>query len=230
VDEAGNNHLENSNEIPSVKVENDDYDDDVVEVDSNYEHSIKLEPATHEEEVIDTITDADPLFIVPEEPTSSSTRTHLNQPEAETENQPVKCNLCQKHLGDKFRFQNHNRRYHQLLKCIRCQETFTGMYSLSSHAACHYNEVKKVFPCPLCSKVFPTARRLSSHLCQTHKRHTCSVCKLSFKLKGQLDDHFGQVHNPGHHPCPHCSKVFPIAPILKTHIRNIHSNLYSQND
>ena len=118
----------------------------------------------------------------------------------DNEDEPWKCNVCDKMLSSKKILRNHMDAFHakkgKTVTCTKCEMMFATTENMYKHIRyIHMNTEAGKWVCKLCDKEFSTQGSLYIHN-KVHEgiRYHCPICENSYTAKANLQKHL-QKHN-----------------------------------
>lgn len=169
---------------------------------------------------------------------------HMNTHKAYT----IKCPQCEKMFKNSSTLKQHLRIHEDMrqYKCDMCGVGFNRRDGLRLHLKVHEKTDSrglKECSCQICGEKFPNHSTLVIHRNRTHKdgkTYTCHICNRSMISPRSLEWHLANIHNElstgtdkeesgsidvetKRVTCYHCSKTFKTEMILRTHIKNTHT-------
>ncbi|XP_058789998.1 uncharacterized protein LOC131663550 [Phymastichus coffea] len=159
----------------------------------------------------------------------------------------IKCDHCDKMFKNTSTLKQHLRIHEdqRQYKCDMCGVGFNRRDGLRLHLKVHEKPDSKGLKecvCQVCNQKFPSHSMLVIHRNREHKdgrNYTCHICNRSMISTRSLEWHMAHIHNevvPGlpkdastvdvetkRVTCTHCGKNFKTEMILRTHIKNTHT-------
>ena len=162
----------------------------------------------------------------------------------------LKCPHCDKMFKNTSTLKQHTRIHEdqRQYKCDMCGVGFNRRDGLKLHMRVHMKQDSrglKECACQVCGEKFPSHSTLVIHRNRTHKDgrvYTCHICNRSMISKRSLEWHLSHIHNENFSSeqneeqqssnidsetrrvtCSHCKKTFKTETILRTHIKNSHT-------
>ncbi|OXU31167.1 hypothetical protein TSAR_006479 [Trichomalopsis sarcophagae] len=159
----------------------------------------------------------------------------------------IQCPHCDKMFKNTSTLKQHIRIHEdqRQYKCDMCGVGFNRRDGLRLHMKVHLKADSrglKECSCQLCGEKFPNHSMLVIHRNRTHKdgrNYTCHICNRSMISTRSLEWHLAHIHNetmPGivrdessvdaetkRVSCYHCDKTFKTEMILRTHVKNTHT-------
>ena len=153
--------------------------------------------------------------------------------ELETDDQCVKCHVCEKVFMFQYQRTEHIKHVHSSLSkkkiclCEFCGNVFSSTSTMFRHQRQnHTGSPKHRCEFPNCNKVFPEHEPYVSHV-SSHfdiKHFSCEHCKVTFRYKQNLARHQREkCQQKQKHICDYCVKEFSTKDSLHDHQKGKHS-------
>ena len=129
-----------------------------------------------------------------------------------------KCDLCEKSVKGRYRFEAHKKKHEQIYQCEECGKILHHKRSLNAHLRWHQG-LNKRFECSVCKRMFSQRKYLKEHIASHGESEpfNCEKCGQSCKTKKKLKIH--QYSHMENHPfkCDVCEKCFTTGASLRRH-------------
>jgi len=122
----------------------------------------------------------------------SKTKVATTTDELVSENNPIKCTMCNQTFVSMAKLFMHQHKYHKngsSLQCPICYKKFNSQANALVHLRAHTQE--KTYECNMCSQAFCDSSTLKKHI-RTHtgeKPYECHLCDKKFTQSGNLKRH-----------------------------------------
>lgn len=216
-------------------------DNEVAQLDANFDYSIKNDEPTFASELVCVEENFDVSNIINE---NEQDLTNLSDPtwcqSTNKEEQPPKndrckigkrvyeCYDCKKRFDGFIELKRHMNQHDNSQKpfeCTTCNIRFVHLNSWFRHRSRH---TKNIHECEYCSKAFDTISRLKFHIQDMHKEqmkaYKCQQCDEVFALHFLLVWHMEWHKKAKKFTCTTCDAVFFSERKLKAHIRDNHAS------
>ena len=136
-----------------------------------------------------------------------------------------------KHYLDRHIRYQHERDQRKVFKCDKCEYSVVVKTNLMKHIEAMHLQGRTKFKCTFCDMFYVRKTSLIFHVKKVHegldmKTVNCPHCEYKTARDGHLQQHINAVHL-GLRPfkCDICGKDFTQKPHLKTHSKDVHSNV-----
>uniref|UniRef100_A0A8D8JN17 Transcription factor grauzone n=1 Tax=Culex pipiens TaxID=7175 RepID=A0A8D8JN17_CULPI len=136
------------------------------------------------------------------------------------------CEDCDIVVEDLSKLEAHHKEVHKrgwYILC--CRRKLSNRTNMMEHMDWHENP--KAYHCEFCNKNYKGKSSLAMHMTLSHSReeelvYKCDLCRQSFALQHMLKRHMTQHEKA---PCPECGKVLANKGALRSHQKNMHSDV-----
>uniref|UniRef100_A0A1B6L061 C2H2-type domain-containing protein n=1 Tax=Graphocephala atropunctata TaxID=36148 RepID=A0A1B6L061_9HEMI len=139
------------------------------------------------------------------------------------------CKLCDRKFAKESEYERHNRTHsdERPFPCPHCTYRARNQGTLKDHLRVHTGE--KPYECSLCSYKCAYSTLLKRHIASQHEEKTyeCQLCNYKGKLLRNYNAHIKRHKRDKQFFCEKCDYKSYERDLLKSHIKNVHSNASS---
>ena len=164
----------------------------------------------------------------------------------DTKPETKQCDQCSSSFGTIWELTRHLKsvHYQERIECPDCSETFTRkdnfkLHQKNNHKVTHHDVRIEQFKCEICGYSFSRKSALKRHTqdtCNVEKKVfvvSCDCCEATFIRTSNLKKHQQKRENPdgsAKFSCTICDKKMCNMKLLKTHIKNEHTQIEKYSD
>ncbi|KAJ2938362.1 hypothetical protein O0L34_g13284 [Tuta absoluta] len=142
----------------------------------------------------------------------------------------IVCSVCKEEFNSVKACRNHKRKHtkeefleaNELFECTLCMRKFNRKSAYTNHMKNHERKSTEKFTCEACKREFRHKAHLDNHILNVHTRDkgfSCDMCTHCFSSEASLQTHKESHNVEKKHVCEVCKKGFYMLSTLNDHMR-----------